>query len=210
MAGFASPCGTSPRWWTRWQSVTPYRHIYENYQRARNDKIVRVIVEAASKLRPVHISGAVGTGIININRRVLAQDGRPAAVGRNPEGFVDQEPPVIRIDDASGTPYAVIVNFPCHGTVLAYESKFVSPDWVGMLRTTVERAMPGAVCLFVQGADRQSRSDRRIHGRPERAHRLGTILGHEAVSAALRIDKVRREYQFEGFEESTAYQAKQP
>jgi hypothetical protein len=41
------------------------------------------------------------------------------------------------------------------------------------------------------------------------AHRLGTILGHQAAAVALGIETVKREPTFEGYVESTAYQAKQ-
>ena len=58
------------------------------------------VIEAHSKLWPAHIGGARGRGTINLNRRVRAEGGQPAAVGRNPEGFVDRELVVFRIDDA--------------------------------------------------------------------------------------------------------------
>jgi hypothetical protein len=61
-------------------------------------------------------------------------------VGRNPEGLVDRDLIVARIDDATGHPLAVLVNFQCHGTVLAWENKMISPDWPGMLRKTIETA----------------------------------------------------------------------
>jgi hypothetical protein len=41
------------------------------------------------------------------------------------------------------------------------------------------------------------------------AHRLGRILGYQVAAVALGIETVRREPTFEGFVESTAYQAKQ-
>jgi hypothetical protein len=41
------------------------------------------------------------------------------------------------------------------------------------------------------------------------AHRLGATLGHQAAAVAMGIETVRREPVFEGFVESTAYQAKQ-
>src|SRR5712692_9704312 len=59
---------------------------------------------------------------------------------------------VVRIDDAQGTPLAALVTFQCHGTVLAYENKLLSPDWIGMTRKVVEEALPGAKCLYFQGA----------------------------------------------------------
>ena len=190
--------------------LTEHQQMLARYRAALADKVVGAIVQANSRLRPVHTHGALGTGAININRRVRARDGLPAAVGRNPEGFVDRDLVVLRADDAQGQPYAVLVNFQCHGTVLAYENKYFSPDWIGALRKTVEQALPGVTCLFFQGAAGNQGPIEGFTGDLEVAHRLGSILGHQAAALALTIETVRREPRFEGFVESTAYQARQP
>ena len=168
-----------------------------------------LIVEANSKLRPAHIYGDQGEGRININRRVRAAGDHPPAVGRNPEGFVDRDLIVFRIDDEAGKPIAVMVNYPCHGTVLAYENKMISPDWIGMVRCVVEDAMPTAKCLFFQGAAGNQGPIEGFTGDLAVAHRLGAMLGHGAASLAFGIETVDRVPTFEGFVESTAYQAKQ-
>ena len=190
--------------------LTEYQRVMDRYRAAVSDKIAGVVAEANSRLRPVHVGGGKGSGTVNINRRVRADGDKPAAVGRNPGGFVDRELPVIRMDDAQGHPYAVIANFPCHGTVLAYENKIVSPDWVGMTRKVVEAALPGAICLFFQGAAGNQGPIEGFTGDLSVAHRLGSILGHEIAAVALSIETVQREPRFEGFVESSAYQAKQP
>jgi hypothetical protein len=170
---------------------------------------VGAIIEANARLAPAHIHGGKGVGTININRRVRAEGTNPAAVGRNPEGFVDRELVVFRIDGAGGNPLAVLANFPCHGTVLAYENKAISPDWPGMARKTVEAAMPGALCLFFQGAAGNQGPVEGFTGDLRVAHRLGRILGHQIASVAEQVETVRRKPRFEGFVESTAYQARQ-
>ncbi len=186
-----------------------YQEAQARYNAMVADKIVGAIVEAHSKLRPAHAFGARGTGTININRRVRARDGMPAAVGRNPDGFVDRELVVIRIDDAAGKPMAVLVNFQCHGTVLAYENKYFSPDWIGHMRKAVESAIPGATCLFFQGAAGNQGPIEGFTGDLDVPRRLGSILGYQAAALALGIETVKREPKFEGFVESTAFQAKQ-
>jgi hypothetical protein len=187
-----------------------YEAVFQTHLRAVADKIVGAIAEANRELRPVHIHGARGAGSININRRVRASGDRPAAVGRNPEGFVDRDLIVARIDKADGRPYAVLVNYACHGTVMGFENDRISPDWPGAMRRTLEAALPGARCLFFQGAAGNQGPIEGFTGDLEVAHRLGTILGLEAAALALRVDTVGREPRFEGFVESTAFQAKQP
>ena len=187
-----------------------YLPTIEAYNRLLAAKLVGTIVEANSNLRPVHIYGAKGKGTININRRVRGTATSPPAVGTNPDGFVDQDLIVFRLDDASGKPYAVMVNFQCHGTTLTFENKVISPDWIGMVRKTVEQAMPGAMALYFQGAAGNQGPIEGGTGDVSVAHRLGSILGHQAAALALQIETVRREPVFEGFTESTAFAARQP
>jgi hypothetical protein len=190
--------------------LTEYRQAVKRYDDYLMDKIVGLIVEANSKLQPAHIYGDRGEGRININRRVRASQNTPPAVGRNPEGFVDRELIVFRIDDAVGKPLAVLANYPCHGTVLAYANKLVSADWIGMVRRVVEDAMPTARCLFFQGAAGNQGPIEGFTGDLSVPHRLGAVIGHNTAALAWGIETVHRVPTFEGFVESTAYQAKQP
>jgi len=190
--------------------LKPYAARFAAYGRGMADKIVRVIVEANSRLAPARVSGARGTGAININRRLRPAEGRPASVGRNPDGFVDRELLVARIDDERGQPLAVLFNYPCHGTVLAWDNLLVSPDWIGTARRVVEQALPGAMCLFFQGAAGNQGPIEGFTGDLAVAYRLGAILGHQVAALALQVETARREPRFEGFIESTAYIARQP
>lgn len=195
------PVGTDP---------AVYERMISSYKRVVADKVAGAIAEADSKLRPVHAYGGRGIGTINVNRRVRAKGDAPPAVGSNPDGFVDRELVVIRIDDEAGKPYAILANFQCHGTVLTFENKLISPDWVGMVRKRVEQSFPGALCLFFQGAAGNQGPIEGGTGDISVAHRLGSTLGLQAAALAIDINTVRREPVFEGYLESTAYAAKQP
>jgi len=190
--------------------LKPYIARYAAYRRGMADKIVSAIVEANARLAPARIHGARGTGNININRRIRPAAGRPASVGTNPEGPVDRELVVARIDDAQGRPLAVLFNYPCHGTVLAWDNQLASPDWMGAARQVVEQALPGARCLFFQGAAGNQGPIEGFTGDVAVARRLGAVLGHQVAALALQVETSRREPRFEGFVESTAYIARQP
>lgn len=188
----------------------PYEKMMAEYRQLLIERISKIIVEANNNLRPVHAGGAKGIGTININRRMRATPNSPAAVGRNESGAIDRDLIVIRLDDAQGKPYAVLVNYQCHGIVLTYENKMVSPDWVGMMRKTVEQTLPGATTLFFQGAAGDQGPIEWGTGDLAVAHRLGTILGLQAAALAAQIETTRRVPTLEGFVESTAFAAKQP
>ena len=183
--------------------------LVERDRRAAIDRIVGAIVEAHARLQPAHLYGGRGRGTININRRVRASGDAPPSVGRNPDGYVDRELVVFRVDDAAGRSLAVLANFQCHGTVLAYDNRKLSPDWIGMTRQTIEGALPGSLALFFQGAAGNQGPVEGFTGDLGVAHRLGRILGHQAAAVALEVETVRRDPTFEGYVESTAFQAKQ-
>ena len=190
--------------------LSRYQDPFARHWHAVADKIVGSIVEANARLQPVHAGGLKGIGSINVNRRMRRTDSAPPAVGRNEEGFLDRDLIVARIDGADGRTVAVIVNYQCHGTVMAWDNEQISPDWIGRMRTVVEQAFPGALCLFFQGAAGNQGPMEGFTGDLSVAHRLGRILGHEAASLAMRSETVKRGPKFEGFVESTAFIAKQP
>jgi hypothetical protein len=182
-----------------------YVPVINDYNKVLITKIAGAVIEADAKLRPVHAYAARGAGTINANRRVRAAGGKPPAVGTNPDGFVDRELVVLRIDDAEGRPYAILVNFQCHGTVLTFENKLISPDWIGMVRKTIEQAFPGALALYLQGAAGNQGPLEGGTGDVRVAHRLGSLLGLQAAALSMGIETTRREMKVEGYIESTAF-----
>ncbi len=70
--------------------------------------------------------------------------------GFNPTSAADDTLLVGRATDSSGNILATLVNYACHPTTLAWENKAISPDYVGMMRETVE-GVTKAPCLFLLG-----------------------------------------------------------
>ena len=70
---------------------------------------------------------------------------------RIPFGPVDDEVGVIRIEDMSGRPRAIIMNYACHADAVCL-SYAISADFPGAAAKKVEEAFPDAYCLFVNGA----------------------------------------------------------
>lgn len=68
-------------------------------------------------------------------------------------GLVDDRLSVLRIDSFDGSPLAVVVNFHAHPTVFwQVDSRAVSRDVPGQVVDLIERELPGAIGMYVQGS----------------------------------------------------------
>jgi neutral ceramidase len=158
---------------------------------------------AQAHLRPARV--AAGSGEIReaVNRREIAPDGRPVT-GVDPEGPIDPQVFVLRIDDREGGPLAAVVGYTMHPTTLGPSNRLISPDWPGHLKRTVE-AITGATCLFAQGATGN------IGPGPDGftddvgvVRRLGAHVGCEAARVYLGLDLPAAKHRHERVWESGA------
>lgn len=119
------------------------------------DKILQAIEDASKKLFTARIAAGFGEIYLGHNRRKVSADGKATMFWRNaeraPTSPIDPTVGVIRIEDETGKPRAVIVNYACHAVVLGPDNRQISADYPGYLRQRIEQALPGALCLFTQG-----------------------------------------------------------
>jgi hypothetical protein len=118
--------------------------------------------------------------------------------GYNPDGVPDDALLVGRISDTAGRIQGTLVNYACHPTTLAWENEAISPDYVGAMRDTIQRAT-NAPALFLLGACGELApryqyvcdlevADR--HGRELGYAALATLNGMEPPGAQLRYAEV--------------------
>ena len=103
-------------------------------------KLIEVINDAAGKLQDARLGWSSAQVDMNRNRHAKL-DPKPR----------DTELAVIRVDDMTGKPLALIVNFAAHPTVLAGTDLRWSAEYPGAMMKTVE-AMLNTRCIFMQGA----------------------------------------------------------
>ena len=119
------------------------------------DKILRAIEAASQEMFPARLSAGFGDIYLAHNRRKVGADGKVTMLWRNAERAatspIDPSLGVIRVDDQSGKPRAVVVNYACHAVVLGPDNRSISAEYPGYLARRLERELPGALCLFVQG-----------------------------------------------------------
>ena len=119
------------------------------------NKILRAIEGATKKMFPARIAAGFGEIYLGHNRRKLGTDGKVTMFWRNaekaPTSPLDPSVGVIRVDDETGKPQAILVNYACHAVVLGPDNRMISADYPGYLARRIERELDGALCLFTQG-----------------------------------------------------------
>jgi len=131
--------------------------VDEPYLRILPHRVIRAAVEAFGRLRPVTLSHAVvPCEGIGLNREydgdalpleeVLRDDWRPS----KPE-LTDTTCEVLKFE-AEGKVIGFASYFGCHPVVCCQETHYIHGDYAGVATNMIEREHPGAVGLFLQGA----------------------------------------------------------
>lgn len=112
--------------------------------------LIDAIKEARAKLAPARLVSGTGFASANINRRARDPEGK-ISLGLNPDGLVDRQIGLIRLETPDGAPIALIANYSMHCTALGPQNKLISGDAAGTVSGYVEEKI-GAPMLFINGA----------------------------------------------------------
>ena len=118
-------------------------------------KIVTVVGRARANLRPARIGAATGQAPLGYNRRQVLPDGQVKMLWSNPQKLptdpLDNTVSVLRIDDPSGNPRAILVNYAVHPVTLGAGNLQISADYPGVMRQELEKQFPGTTAFFAMG-----------------------------------------------------------
>ncbi len=125
------------------------------------------IIEANRRLTPARLAaGSTSLAAFNRNRHSKLEP-KPS----------DRDLTVVRFDEPSGKPLALLVNFTAHPTMLPASTLKFSADYVGAMRQTVEETTACPV-VFMQGAS----GDISVNEGPNRGYQaFGQALGREVL-----------------------------
>lgn len=135
-------------------------------------KIIAVINEAGTALQDARIGWGSEDVPWNRNRHTKFEP-KP----------VDKELAVLRVDDLSGKPIAILVNFAAHPTSLKPEERLYSAEYPGQMMSAVEAGM-GTNCLFMQGAAGDLTTDK---GGLNTIEEYGKAMGDKVIAIAQGI-----------------------
>lgn len=147
--------------------------------------LVQGIREARAKLTPARVATGIGHANANINRRARDLDGT-ISLGLNPDGPVDRQIGLVRLEKPDGGLIALIANYSMHGTALGGQWMEISGDAPGIAAAYVEEKLGGeAPVLYVNGAAGNIAPIYTTQGNARAAH-LGefrVLLGNKILAA---------------------------
>ncbi len=124
--------------------------------------------------------------------------------GYDPSQAADTSLAVGRLTSDNGRTRAVLVNYACHPTTLAFDNRAISPDFVGAMRDTIEREIAGAFAIFLQGVSGELAPRYQYVGDTSVADRHGRHLGHAALATLADMEPPGTELAMTGVKESGA------
>jgi hypothetical protein len=150
----------------------------EAYTKRLQPILVEVVTAALDDLKPARLSVGSGTTRFAMNRREATPKG--VIIGKNPEGPVDHDVPVLRVESADGKLRAVVFGYACHNTTLSFYQ--LCGDYAGYAQAELEKAHLGALAMFWIGCGADANPNPR--GTVELCEKHGRDLA-EAVGAVL-------------------------
>jgi hypothetical protein len=144
-----------------------------------------------------------GTCRLASNRDLPDPESDRFLCGYNPENSADSTLVVGRLTDSDGTMRAVLVNYACHPTTLAWENEAISTDFIGAMRETIERET-GANSFYLHGASGELSPKQQYVGDVDVADRHGRQLGHATLATLYDMTPSGEELAYTGVMESGA------
>ena len=145
--------------------------------------LIDAVRSARDRLEPARLAFATTTANANINRRARDVDGR-ISLGLNPDGPVDRQVNLIRVQRSDGSPLALVINYAMHGTVMSGQNLKVSGDGPGVVAAYLEEQLGGTV-LYVNGAAGNVAPIYSVYADPSSGHlsQFRVLLGDKVIAA---------------------------
>ena len=173
------------------------------YLKLLEDQTVDAIQEAEQTASPAWITWGSGTCSLATNRDYWDAESEEWGTGFNPLGEQDQTVLVGRVSSDDGSIRAILFNYACHPTTLAWDNNLLSPDYIGAAREVIERAFD-APAMFFQGASGELGPRNGFVGDTEVADRNGRQLGYAVAEAVEGLPPAATSFTFTGIVKSGA------
>ena len=149
------------------------------------DKLAQLILETGKQLVDIKVGTAQLT-LEGMNRN------------RRGDNAVDKELTVTRIDDSSGDPIAVMVNWTAHPTIMDEDDMWVSGGWPGYLQRELEDWIGnGVVAMYYNGAEGdQSVIAQKGGSHYEKAEHYGRKIASKVLPVYQEITPIHQSFDY--------------
>jgi len=156
----------------RFQLTDDQRRVVDAYTERLQGQLVELGVAAIADLRPARLWWGVGhAGEFVVNRRPIDEQGKCRGMGANPQGPVDADVPLLRIDQPDGRLRALVFGCACHCVTLDGRNRQISGDYAGFAQRHIEQHHPGVQAMFVPGCGADANTHPR--GGPQQVELVG-------------------------------------
>ncbi len=163
--------------------------VDRQYTQQIKASLIEAVKQARASLQPARL--AIGTGIsqANINRRARDVDGK-ISLGLNPDGPVDRQIGLIRLERPDGGLIGLVVNYALHGTVMGGQNQLISGDAPGVVAAYLEQKLGGTV-LYLNGAAGNAAPIYSVYPDPKSGHlsEFRVLLGDRVLEANARMPR---------------------
>ena len=161
------------------------------WDRDYTDFVIKSLVDAVrrarERLEPARVAFATTVAMANINRRAKDVDGK-VSLGLNPDGPVDRQVNLIRLERPDGSLIGLVMNYAMHGTVMSGQNLLISGDGPGTVSAYLEQKL-GAPVLYVNGAAGNIAPIYSVYPDPRSGHlsQFNVLLGDRVLAAVSTI-----------------------
>jgi hypothetical protein len=184
-------------------SERPGGHLLKPYLAHLAGQVAAAVNDAKQNMAPAWIAWGYGHCGLAVNRDYWDAEQQRWACGYNPEGMPDDTLLVARVTDVDGRARAMLYNYACHPTTLAWQNHVLSPDFVGAAREVLQRAFD-APALFLQGALGDQAPRDNYVGDTVVADRNGRQLGYAAAGIIEGLPPAGTRFAYQGIVASGA------
>jgi len=161
------------------------------WDRQYNDLVVGSLIQgikdSRARLEPARLGIGTGMSMANINRRARDVSGA-ISLGLNPDGPVDRQIGLIRLERLNGSLIGLIANYAMHGTVMSGQNLQISGDGPGTVAAYVEEKL-GAPMLYINGAAGNIAPIYSVYPDPKSGHlaQFNVLLGDRILEAGRNL-----------------------
>lgn len=119
----------------------------DKYAAELPEKLVALVGKAVADMAPARLGYCHARAGFAMNRRLPTKNGYQNSP--NPDGPVDHDVPVLRVERPDGKLRAVLFGYACHNTTLGLYQ--FCGDYAGFAQQYLEQAHPGTTVLFMIG-----------------------------------------------------------